>query len=138
MVRSYKDKHSQYAPARLIKDPKNPKKDKDPKNLTTPVRYDGTYRITKCWRTPGNQGMLVCRYLFVRCDNEPAPWSSEDVGDKAIDEPEVKELAKIFVDDNGTSKIKFKYNGRSSDEYYLPILKEMAEKYNCGLVFKEG
>ena len=128
VVRSYKDKHSQYAPARLIKDPKNPKKDKDPKNLTTPVRYDGTYRITKCWRTPGNQGMLVCRYLFVRCDNEPAPWSSEDVGDKAIDEPEVKELAKIFVDDNGTSKIKFKYNGRSSDEYYLPILKEMAEK----------
>ena len=19
----------------------------------------------------------MCRYLFVRCDNEPAPWSSE-------------------------------------------------------------
>ena len=23
------------------------------------------------------QGFLVCRYLFVRCDSEPAPWSSE-------------------------------------------------------------
>ena len=21
------------------------------------------------------QGHLVCRYLFVRCDNEPAPWT---------------------------------------------------------------
>lgn len=45
----------------------------------TPVRYDGIYRIAKCWRKPGAQGFLICRYLFVRCDNEPAPWSSEGV-----------------------------------------------------------
>jgi hypothetical protein len=43
----------------------------------TPVRYDGIYRIAKCWRKPGEQGFLICRYLFVRCDNEPAPWSSD-------------------------------------------------------------
>lgn len=111
----------------------------------TPVRYDGIYRIVKCWRTKGKQvrhrqlprsgaagcagscpgagwqhaqcccgdtqkrgcksfdalpascvcslvcmrpstrlrvrtspqGFLMCRYLFVRCDNEPAPWSSD-------------------------------------------------------------
>ena len=43
----------------------------------TPVRYDGIYRIVRCWRKPGAQGFLMCRYLFVRCDNEPAPWSSE-------------------------------------------------------------
>jgi hypothetical protein len=24
---------------------------------------------------------LVCRYLFRRCDNEPAPWSAADAGD---------------------------------------------------------
>ncbi len=43
----------------------------------TPVRYDGIYRIAACWRKPGAQGQLMCRYLFVRCDNEPAPWSSD-------------------------------------------------------------
>lgn len=43
----------------------------------TPVRYDGIYRIVKCWRKPGEQGFLICRYLFVRADNEPAPWSSD-------------------------------------------------------------
>ena len=25
----------------------------------------------------GNQGKLVCRYLFMRSDNEPAPWASD-------------------------------------------------------------
>jgi len=42
-----------------------------------PVRYDGTYRIVRAYRKNGNQGKLVCRYLFVRCDNAAAPWSSE-------------------------------------------------------------
>ena len=60
VVRSYKEKRSAYAPSD-----------------DTPVRYDGIYRIARCWRRPGAQGFLVCRYLFVRCDNEPAPWMSE-------------------------------------------------------------
>jgi SAD/SRA domain len=42
-----------------------------------PVRYDGIYRIAACWRRPGAQGLLMCRYLFIRCDNEAAPWSSD-------------------------------------------------------------
>lgn len=42
-----------------------------------PVRYDGIYRVVRAYRKPGNQGKLVCRYLFIRCDNAPAPWSSE-------------------------------------------------------------
>lgn len=42
-----------------------------------PVRYDGIYRIAACYRKPGNQGKLVCRYVFRRCDNEPAPWASD-------------------------------------------------------------
>ena len=41
------------------------------------MRYDGCYRIVRAYRKPGAQGQLVCRYLFVRADNEPAPWSSE-------------------------------------------------------------
>ncbi|EFN57966.1 hypothetical protein CHLNCDRAFT_20354 [Chlorella variabilis] len=65
VVRSYKEKRSSYAPTE-----------------ETPVRYDGIYRIVKCWRTKGKQGYLVCRYLFVRCDNEPASWSSDETGDR--------------------------------------------------------
>lgn len=80
--RSHKEKRSAYAPE-------------------AGVRYDGVYRIEKCWRKPGIQvrchtiltayllslikkrlltcrllqGFKVCRYLFVRCDNDPAPWT---------------------------------------------------------------
>ena len=45
------------------------------------MRYDGIYRIARAYRKPGAQGKLVCRYLFLRCDNEPAPWSSEGAPD---------------------------------------------------------
>ncbi|KAM0031971.1 putative transcription factor C2H2 family [Helianthus debilis subsp. tardiflorus] len=54
---SHKEKRSAYAPE-------------------TGVRYDGVSRIEKCWRKPGIQGFKLCRYLFVRCDNDPAPWTS--------------------------------------------------------------
>eukprot|EP00887_Chlorella_sp_A99_P001931 scaffold18.g1931.t1 len=76
VVRSFKEKRSSYAPSQ-----------------ETPVRYDGVYRIHKCWRTKGTQGFLVCRYLFVRCDNEPAPWSSEETGDRPLDEKDVPAAA---------------------------------------------
>ncbi|KAG6470588.1 hypothetical protein ZIOFF_071662 [Zingiber officinale] len=89
--RSHKEKRSSYAPE-------------------TGVRYDGIYRIEKCWRKIGVQileesisfgcyclfiffqGFKVCRYLFVRCDNEPAPWTSEEHGDRPRSLPEVEEL----------------------------------------------
>lgn len=64
VVRSFKEKRSSYAPT-----------------TEQPVRYDGIYRIVRAYRKPGNQGKLVCRYLFVRCDNSPAPWISEEAGD---------------------------------------------------------
>ncbi|KAK4357691.1 hypothetical protein RND71_023301 [Anisodus tanguticus] len=73
VVRSHKEKRSSYAP------------DKG-------VRYDGVYRIEKCWRKAGKQGFKVCRYLFVRCDNEPAPWTSDDHGDRPRALPPIKEL----------------------------------------------
>ncbi|PHT47352.1 hypothetical protein CQW23_11560 [Capsicum baccatum] len=56
------------------------------------LRYDGVYRIEKCWRKLGKQGYKVCRYLFVRCDNEPAPWTSDEHGDKPRPLPEIPEL----------------------------------------------
>lgn len=65
VVRSFKEKRSAYAPPG-----------------ETPVRYDGIYRIAASWRKAGTQNLLMCRYLFVRCDNEPAPWSSEATGDR--------------------------------------------------------
>ncbi|XP_020580805.1 E3 ubiquitin-protein ligase ORTHRUS 2-like [Phalaenopsis equestris] len=73
VVRSHKEKRSAYAPE-------------------SGVRYDGIYRIEKCWRKVGIQGFKVCRYLFVRCDNEPAPWSSDENGDRPRPLPDIKEL----------------------------------------------
>ncbi|CAM0885462.1 unnamed protein product [Alopecurus aequalis] len=74
VVRSHKEKRSSYAPV-------------------TGVRYDGVYRIEKCWRKIGVQGTFkVCRYLFVRCDNEPAPWTSDLHGDRPRPLPKIKEL----------------------------------------------
>lgn len=33
---------------------------------------------------------LLSRYLFVRCDNSPAPWTSDETGDsKRLDVPEL-------------------------------------------------
>ena len=61
VVRSHKEKRSYFAPTTEVA-----------------VRYDGLYRIAKCWRKPGIQGPLVCRYLFVRCDNAATPWNDED------------------------------------------------------------
>ncbi|XP_024993871.1 E3 ubiquitin-protein ligase ORTHRUS 2-like isoform X2 [Cynara cardunculus var. scolymus] len=73
VVRSHKEKRSAYAPEKG-------------------VRYDGIYRIEKCWRKPGIQGYKVCRYLFVRCDNDPAPWTSDEIGDRPRPLPIIKEL----------------------------------------------
>ncbi|XP_024539605.1 E3 ubiquitin-protein ligase ORTHRUS 2 [Selaginella moellendorffii] len=73
VVRSSKDVRSAYAPQEGL-------------------RYDGLYRIERCWRKIGLKGFLVCRYLFVRCDNEPAPWTSEDYGDRPRPLPEIAEL----------------------------------------------
>eukprot|EP00250_Pteridium_aquilinum_P015069 c22359_g1_i1 orf=208-2550(+) len=73
VVRSHKEKRSSYAPE-------------------GGVRYDGIYRIEKCWRKNGIQGFKVCRYLFVRCDNEPAPWTSDEIGDRPRPLPKIDEL----------------------------------------------
>ncbi|CAA7045881.1 unnamed protein product [Microthlaspi erraticum] len=57
------------------------------------VRYDGVYRIEKCWRKVGKQGVFkMCRYLFVRCDNEAAPWTSDEHGDRPRSLPNIPEL----------------------------------------------
>ncbi|KAJ8769997.1 hypothetical protein K2173_009080 [Erythroxylum novogranatense] len=73
VVRSHKEKRSAYAPEKG-------------------VRYDGIYRIEKCWRKSGKQGFKVCRYLFVRCDNDPAPWTSDVHGDRPRPLPAIREL----------------------------------------------
>ncbi|XP_058771298.1 E3 ubiquitin-protein ligase ORTHRUS 2-like isoform X1 [Vicia villosa] len=73
VVRSHKKKRSSYAPK-------------------AGVRYDGVYRIEKWWRKIGKQGHKVCRYLFVRCDNEPAPWTSDLSGDRLCPLPIIEEL----------------------------------------------
>ncbi|OIT06598.1 e3 ubiquitin-protein ligase orthrus 2 [Nicotiana attenuata] len=73
VVRSHKEKRSSYAPQ-------------------DGLRYDGVYRIEKCWRKMGKQGYKMCRYLFVRCDNEPAPWTSDELGDMPRPLPEIPEL----------------------------------------------
>ncbi|KAI3915840.1 hypothetical protein MKX01_013296 [Papaver californicum] len=72
VVWSHKEKRSSYAPLNGLR--------------------CGVYRTEKCWRKIGNQGHKVCRYLFVRCDNEPAPWSSDAHGDRPRPLPVIKEL----------------------------------------------
>lgn len=79
VVRSHKEKRSSYAPEKG-------------------VRYDGIYRIEKCWRKEGSQGFKVCRYLFVRCDNDPAPWTSDDHGDRPRPLPVINELGEKAID----------------------------------------
>ncbi|KAK9278329.1 hypothetical protein L1049_027894 [Liquidambar formosana] len=73
VVRSHKEKRSSYAPE-------------------SGLRYDGIYRIEKCWRKVGQPGFKVCRYLFVRCDNDPAPWTSDEHGDRPRPLPNIPEL----------------------------------------------
>ncbi|KAG6390721.1 hypothetical protein SASPL_148465 [Salvia splendens] len=77
VIRSEKDKRSPYAPEKGY-------------------RYDGVYRVEKCWRKAGIQKFLVCRYLFVRCDNEPAPWTSDEHGDRPRDMPVIAELDEVL------------------------------------------
>ncbi|KAI4333443.1 hypothetical protein L6164_018256, partial [Bauhinia variegata] len=70
-----------------------------------PVRV---VRIEKCWQKVGLQ---VCQYLFIRCDNEPAPWTryeyeaytvtifkwkhSDDHGDRPRPLPAISELTNV-------------------------------------------
>ncbi|KAH0912694.1 hypothetical protein HID58_036015 [Brassica napus] len=78
VVRTYKEKIAAYAPEEG-------------------VRYDGIYRVEKCWRKVSVQGKFkVCRYLFVRCDNDPAPWTSDEHGDRPRPLPHVPELAQAI------------------------------------------
>lgn len=65
----------------------------------TGVRYDGIYRIEKCWiklKEELEDGVLkvykLCRFLFIRCDNSPAPWTSDEHGDRPRPLPDVPEL----------------------------------------------
>ncbi|TXG54463.1 hypothetical protein EZV62_019719 [Acer yangbiense] len=56
MGRSHKEKRSSYP-------------------LEKGLRYNGIYRIEECWGKVGIQGFKACRYLFVKCDNDRAPWT---------------------------------------------------------------
>jgi len=74
VVRSHKEKRSAYAPSAADAE------------AGRGLRYDGVYRIVAAYRRPGAQvspcgeRFLVCRYVFVRCDNDPAPWSEDAEG----------------------------------------------------------
>ena len=74
VVRSHKEKRSAYAPSAADAE------------AGRGLRYDGIYKIVAAYRRPGAQlspdgkRFLVCRYVFVRCDNSPAPWSEDLAG----------------------------------------------------------
>ena len=40
------------------------------------LRYDGLYRIEKCWLAQRADNFTVCYYLFVRADNTTPPWDA--------------------------------------------------------------
>ncbi|KAH0905899.1 hypothetical protein HID58_037726, partial [Brassica napus] len=65
------------------------------------VRYDGVYRIEKCWLKVGVQ--VYC-YLFVRCDNKPATWTSDEHGDRSRPLPKLENAIDIV---NGSAILSF-------------------------------
>ncbi|CAN6972579.1 unnamed protein product, partial [Brassica rapa subsp. trilocularis] len=61
------------------------------------LRYDGVYRIEKCWLKVGVQcSFKVYCYLFVRCDNKPAPWTSDERGDPSRPLPKLEDAIDMF------------------------------------------
>ncbi|KAI9112723.1 hypothetical protein K1719_016226 [Acacia pycnantha] len=58
------------------------------------LRYDGICQIENCRQKHEMQGLKVCRYLFGRYDNEPAPWTSDEHGDRPRDMLVIPELKK--------------------------------------------
>jgi E3 ubiquitin-protein ligase UHRF1 len=108
VVRSHKEKRSSYAPEATTD---------DEGNVVGCVRYDGIYRIEKCWRKPGVDGKLVCRYLIVRCDNDPAPFSSEDVGDRPGLKIKIDELGITYTFGAGKKGTKGKVKEEIQDLY---------------------
>ncbi|KAL0385269.1 UNVERIFIED_CONTAM: E3 ubiquitin-protein ligase ORTHRUS 2 [Sesamum radiatum] len=120
VVRSHKEKRSSYAPQEG-------------------VRYDGVYRIEKCWRKAGIQGFKVCRYLFVRCDNDPAPWTSDDHGDRPRSSlPPVPELKHAIDITERKASPSWDYDVRSYQEGRWvwkktpPESKKAPGDYDCG------
>ncbi|KAK8938430.1 E3 ubiquitin-protein ligase ORTHRUS 2 [Platanthera zijinensis] len=105
VVRSHKEKRSAYAPE-------------------SGVRYDGIYRIEKCWRKVGIQGFKVCRYLFVRCDNEPAPWTTEKLGWGWTKSP--PQSRKIMASD-------MKNGGRKRMVKSSNVKDKMLKEFKCGI-----
>ncbi|CAG9464762.1 unnamed protein product [Pedinophyceae sp. YPF-701] len=106
VVRSCKMRHSNYAPdpTRAAKKVASLPGGKGTRLVDNDLlcRYDGVYRVIKCWRRPtsatwgkrvankdtgaeelvlepkGVKPPLMCRYLLVRCDNEGAPWTTQE------------------------------------------------------------
>ncbi|XP_078434405.1 E3 ubiquitin-protein ligase ORTHRUS 2-like [Wolffia australiana] len=101
VVRSHKEKRSSYAPEKG-------------------VRYDGVYRIEMCWRKVGVQGFRVCRYLFVRCDNDPAPWTSDTQGDRPRPLPKVAELKGATDVWKRTGKAAWDYDEKDGWKWFTP------------------
>ncbi|CAA7053811.1 unnamed protein product [Microthlaspi erraticum] len=60
-----------------------------------PVRVIRSHKDRSAY-APGEKGgkYKVYRYLFVRCDNESAPWTSDEHGDRPRDLPDIPELEK--------------------------------------------
>ncbi|CAG7909434.1 unnamed protein product, partial [Brassica rapa] len=55
------------------------------------VRCDSVYRIEKCWLKVGMQGSFkIYCYLFVRCENKPHPWTSDEHRDHSRPLPKLE------------------------------------------------
>ena len=72
VVRSSSNKRSRFAPS------------KADERAGRKLRLDGLYRIAAAYRRPGvnksanGKRFLVCRFVFVRCDTSPAPWTTAE------------------------------------------------------------
>ena len=65
-------------PVRVVRSCKAPSRYAPPGDKKTGklLRYDGLYRIVKCWLAQRDDRYTVCYYLFVRADNASPPWDT--------------------------------------------------------------
>ncbi|MFS7894587.1 putative peptidylprolyl isomerase transcription factor C2H2 family [Helianthus anomalus] len=55
-------------------------------------KFDKSNEALRISCKKGYPGFKVCQYLFVRCDNDPAPWTSDENGDRPRPLLVIKEL----------------------------------------------
>ncbi|KAH0910597.1 hypothetical protein HID58_033918 [Brassica napus] len=61
-----------------------------------PVLYEGNKKRLSAYAPEAGGSFKVYCYLFVRCDNKPAPWTSDEHGDPSRPLPKLEDAIDMF------------------------------------------